>query len=511
MVRVRSLRLFSFALVVAALLTLSGPPSQAATSFTIYGRGWGHGLGMSQWGAKGLADKGWKTNQILNRFYTGTAVGTSTAVKSMRIGLFWERTGATTITGDGRFDLYDNKGALRASGDASETWKVEPLAGQLAVYDPSGAKVFTSPVPVTVRWEPYGTLLKLPQSGYSYKHGRIDFDINSATGKSRAILIIPLEQYLYGLGEMPSSWNAEALKAQAIAGRTYAVEKATRVGQARATCNCGLYASTLDQAYVGVAQEVTSWVNAVNATKDQVATYSGKPIQAYYSASDGGFTENNEYVWGGDAIPYLRGVCDPGDYANGANPRANWRVTMDGDVMGTRLASYKVGSVTKIGVLNPRGVSGRVRSVIDSTHGGWNITGTTGTARISGGTFSSLLGLNSTLISPNITGPIRLRYDALNCKPGIASNNQYAHKDLSGTSRATAQNFSNGRLFDTPGKVFWIWGTILKKYDAVRTNKVDPGLPKTDVYSVSAGRRADFEHGSIIWNKSTNKTTFVRT
>jgi SpoIID/LytB domain protein len=510
------LRIFTTALVIAGFVALAPPPSHAATNFSILGRGWGHGLGMSQWGAKGLADKGWTTAQILKHFYRGTAIGTSTAVKTVRVGLTYEQS-AITMAGNGRFDIYDNTGKLRASGASGQTWKVQPSSSQLVVYNSSGAKVFSSPAPVTVRWEPYGTLLKLPQTGYSYKHGRIDFDINASSGKARAILIIPLEQYLYGLGEMPSSWDADALKAQAIAGRTYAVEKILRLGQNRATCNCGVYASTLDQAYVGVAQEVASWTGAVNATVNQVATYNSKPIQAYYSASDGGYTENNENVWGGSAIAYLRGVCDPGDYANGANPRSNWTFTIDGDEMGQRLlgGGYTVGSVTKISAPNPRGVSGRVLRVIDATRGGWAVTGTTGSARIGGGTFQSLLGMYSTFVMYHVTGPIRLRYDALNCAPGWPVKNQFAWKDVAGTTRGTAQNFANqsGRMFlvSSTGKVWWVWGPILKKYDALRANKIDLGMPTSDVFSISGGKKTTFEHGYIIWNTSTNAVSYRRT
>jgi SpoIID/LytB domain protein len=314
---------------------------------------------------------------------------------------------------------------------------------------------------------------------------------------------------------MPSSWPAEALKVQAIAARTYAAEKVSRLGENRPVCNCGMYASTLDQAYVGAQQEVTNWVNAVNATKGQGVTYQGKLVQAYYSASDGGFSENNENVWGGSPLPYLRGVCDPGDYDGGANPHANWAVPMNGQDVGTALArgGYNVGTVSQVAILPPRGVSGRVRPIIDSTHGGWSVTGTTASARISAGTFQSLLGLQSTMDVYNISGAIRTKYDSMNCLPGQPNGQSYTWRYLNGTIAGSAQDFPTSRLFMNAStkKVYWVWGVILTRYDAERRNGDDLGLPTGDQYGISGGYRANFEHGYITSNTSAGTTHVQKT
>src|SRR5581483_5675792 len=368
-------RLAVTAIVLACAIVPMGAARAGGQVFTLYGRGWGHGLGMSQWGAKGLADKGKTLPQITSLFYKGTSIATQTIPKRIRVGLI-QNQGVIEVSGNGVFDFYDKNGTKRATGQSGETWRIAKVSGTITVADPAGTVWFASPT-IDLRYEEHATLLHMVDTGYTYKHGHIGFELNSASGYMQAVLDVPFEQYLYGLGEMPSSWPAPALRAQAIAGRTYAAEKISRLGQNRQPCDCAVYASTLDQAYVGVEHEVPNWVNAVDATKSQVLTYQGKLIQALYSASDGGFTENNENVWGGSAIPYLRGVCDPGDYNNGANPRANWNVQLDGDQIGDALASggYNVGRVSKLEVLDPRGVSGRVRSVIDPTHGGWRVNG----------------------------------------------------------------------------------------------------------------------------------------
>jgi stage II sporulation protein D len=495
--------------IVAAVVGAGGRAASAVPSFVLYGRGWGHGVGMSQWGAKGLADKQWSFSRILSLFYRGTALQQSTSVKGLRVGLLQEQNNID-LTGNGRFEIYDHNGRLRVAGVNGQTWHVRPAGGQLTVSNPQGVVVFNSAPPVTVRYENFATLLRLPQTGRDYKHGRIDLDINGSTGKARAILLIPIEQYLYGLGEMPASWGNEALKAQVVAARTYAVEKVLRLGQNRSVCNCGVYASTADQVYVGASQEVPRWVSAVDNTPNQILTYQGTAIQAYYSSSDGGMTENNEYVFGGNALPYLRASCDPGDYAAGSNPNANWAVTMDGNQLGQRLAAggYAVGTVQRIDVLPPLGVSGRVRGVIDSTHGGFRIVGSSSTARLSGDRFRSLVGLKSTMNVHRISGNIRLRYDSLNCAPGRPTTETYNWRDGAAKLRGLAQNFTTGRLFlnTSTAKVFWISGPILTRYDSLRSKGTDFGLPTSDVFSISGGRRANFEHGYITWTASNGQT-----
>lgn len=508
-------RCVSLALALLIVLGLGfrlASPAAATKTFTFRGRGWGHAVGMSQWGARGLAERGWLADRILTHYYRGTSRAQVSTPRGIRVGLLQEQT-EIAVTGNGRFDLYDRTGARRASGVSGEMWRIKLASGQISVTRPNGAVAFMSGSPVTVRYEANGTLITMPKTGHSYKHGRVDVDINSSTAKLRAILIVPFEQYLYGLGEMPSSWPTESLKAQAIAGRTYALEKVQRLGQNRPVCNCAVYASTADQAYVGSKQEVSRWVGAVDATKGRVVTYADRPIQAVYSSASGGYTENNEYVWGGGALSYLRGVCDPGDYASGANPHNNWTYTIAGDVFGRRLAAYgyNVGAVERVSYPSPRGVSGRLRAVIDSTHGGVTITGSKGTARVSGSSFRSILGMKSTLVLHHISGDIRNRYDALSCKPGLPTAGEGTWRNLDGTSHGRAQNFTGGRLFlntDTH-KVFWTKGPILARYDALRKKGIDLGLATTDEHAVPDGRRSNFEHGYITWNPQTGTTTFV--
>jgi hypothetical protein len=156
------------------------------------------------------------------------------------------------------------------------------------------------------------------------------------------VVALDLEQYLYGLAEVPSSWPAEALKAQAIIGRSYAVATAHERGGASGTstndtCGCHLRSTTADQAYAGWAKETGSfadeWRAAVNATAGDIlihpqSTYHFDIAKAFYSSSNGGASENVEFVWGGPALPWLRSVTDEWSSNPSINPLARWTVVV---------------------------------------------------------------------------------------------------------------------------------------------------------------------------------------
>jgi SpoIID/LytB domain protein len=137
--------------------------------------------------------------------------------------------------------------------------------------------------------------------------GKITVDV--VDGLLRAIDVVGLEQYLYGVvpAEMPSAWPAEALKAQAVAARSYAL--ATR----RVAAPFDTYADSRSQVYLGVSHESPAATAAIDATKGQVAMYGGKVATTYFFSSSGGETESIADAWGAPALPYLVAVPDPWD------------------------------------------------------------------------------------------------------------------------------------------------------------------------------------------------------
>jgi len=331
-------------------------------------------------------------------------------------------------------------------------------------------------------------MVRVPETDHTYRRGSIEFNTYRACDgcgfRVRLIAVLAPQAYLYGIGEVSSSWPMPALETQAVAARTYAFEKVARLGQHRPVCNCALYATVMDQNYVGWDKEAGAqgdrWVEAVDRTDGLVVTYHGALIQAYYHASSGGFTENNENVWGGSPIPYLRGVCDPGDYTT-ANPVRTWTLSFGEAALTKRLApsTGAIGTVTGFPSA-VRGVSGRIESI--------TVAGTGGQASISGGQLRSALGLRDTRVwvgtDRNVTGDIRTRYDALMCAPGQAAGPQ---KSVPGGRR---QVFARGALYRNAAslRVIWLRGAAYDRYRQLGDAGGPLGIPVAGTRALAAPR-----------------------
>jgi SpoIID/LytB domain protein len=500
MVRRASVAALVASLCVAILSFAPVTTARAADTFTFFGSGWGHGLGMSQWGAYGLALKGWGQDRILTHFYSGTKVARDGSPPGiLRIGLVQGKQRLTLTAMQGPVDLRlgDRQPASTvATIPNGETWTVTQVGGAYRILDASGARVADgvggTGTDLYAVYEPKGSMVRIPQAGHTYNRGWIEFNIANcdATCSMRLILTIAPQPYLYGLAEVPSSWPRPALQAQAAAARTYAFRKVALSGQHRPGCNCALYASSLDQVYAGYDKEGGDmgerWVAAVNATAGQVVTYRGDLIQAFYASSSGGYTENNENVWGGTPIPYLRGVCDPGDYTP-ANPNAVWKVQM-GAAQVTRKLRLHIGRVTGFGS-TVRGISGRIVSIV--------VKGTTGRATIGGDTLRAALGLPDDRVWINrnrqVIGTIRQKYDAIGCRPGLPTSSQ---APVAGGER---QVFQRGTIFAKDGAgAHEVTGAVLLYYQKHGGPGGPLGFPLTDTFRLQNGNsRTRFEHGTV--------------
>ena len=423
------MRFVSRVMGVALILSLlSGSPAFAARTVTITGGGWGHGIGMSQYGAYGRAKRGDSAPQILEHYYTGSNVKAADVPSPLRVGLLEYRSSISATSspftdggGDVVFKVQGTKVAI-ARGGPGANWRVEASStGGMRLYKngqqvrSDGRSVFGDPLhPLVAHYQRFGSLLRINEKGISYAYGKMQFGTfptdRCASGHClRLVISLPMQKYLYGLGEVPFSWPGAALRTQVIAARTYAYEKTLRTGQHRYPCDCAVYDSTLDQVYSGDAKRVPSgqywddWTSAVDDTKDQVILHNGTPIQALYSSSSGGHTENNENVWGGTPLPYLRGVPDAPD-DNPANPNHTWSVDMSFSAFESKLNSvYGVGGVDRFDLVRPFGVSGRVTVVKPDNTGGVRIVGTKKTVRTSGWSIRSALGLRDSLFRVQIT------------------------------------------------------------------------------------------------------------
>jgi len=179
--------------------------------------------------------------------------------------------------------------------------------------------------------------------------GQVEFF--RVTGSDMTVInVMSMEQYLYGVvpNEIESYSNMEALKAQAVAARTYAYLNLTKTSKSNTHLNYGfnLCSDVHCQVYRGMGSENANTNTAVDQTKDMVITYNGQLIEAVYSASSGGRTEDGSNVWTG--APYLKSVEDK--YESGNSPKYNWTLTFTADEISQKLKNYNIGNVTSIEV-----------------------------------------------------------------------------------------------------------------------------------------------------------------
>jgi SpoIID/LytB domain protein len=489
----RRVRLLVASIVVVAVV-MGGSVANAAPGFRFHGSGYGHGIGMSQWGAYGLANKGWSYQHILSHFYSGTrVVHSATLPKRIRVGLTSGRLRIHLTARNGPVRLWlDGPGmTFVAKIPLGQTWTVSSARAvpRYVVRDQTGALVggvmWGGPSrPLFATYSDTGARVSVLEAddlwhqGFTYAYGFLEFDLLGCANRcaERLTIELPFEKYLRGLGEMPSSWPAAALRAQAVSARTFATYKIRQYGR-RSDCDCHLADGAGDQVYVGWNKEVgvdgNRWAGAVVGTAGQIVTYHGSAIQAFYAASDGGYSENVEDVWHGGnpayAIPYLRGVCDPGEYTS-ANPWTDWTRSFTASTVSSRLGPYTggIGTITRFTNVR-RGVSGRIVSAI--------ARGTSGSAFVAGSELRSALGLPDGRVwinsDRNITGAVRSKYDSVMCRPGLPLSSVLA------VSHGSRQLFQRGGIYRNSrvNMTVWLRGTIHDEYLAAGGVGGRLGLP----------------------------------
>jgi stage II sporulation protein D len=316
--------------------TATVPVTSAAQAVLIvFGHGWGHGLGMGQWGAYGYALHGWRHDQILAHYYPGTALG-HTPARTVRVLLASAR--KVTVGSEVPWTVTDATGRQATLDPGELAFKGSlALAAQPALQPPF---TFSAPRPLLV-------------NGATYR-GKL---VVSVDGKLVQVVdVVGLEQYLRGVvpAEVPKEWPAEALQAQAVASRSYAL---ANLEQGRAF---DFYGDTRSQAYAGASGEAPETSAAVAATKGEVVLYHGKVADTLYFSTSGGRTASALDSIGLDA-PYLVPVSDPYDTLS---PYHDWGpVALDA----AKVAKALKLSAPLADLQATPGVSGRVRTVTVSS------------------------------------------------------------------------------------------------------------------------------------------------
>ena len=323
--------------VVAALASIAAGAGQATaappspTSFVLSGGGWGHGVGMSQWGAFGQAKAGRDYRAILDHYYPGTTLGPSpVAVPAKLRVLVADGVASISVASQGAIAVVDAAGA-KAQVDGPLTLGpklVLPVAAGAGTAKPAPLSD-----PVTLRATAGGRLVV---DGKAYRGA---LRVVRAGKKLQLVNVVSLESYLLGVvpGEMPKDWPLAALEAQAVAARTYAIANLV-AGRA-----FDLYSDARSQLYYGANAESPGTTRAVVETRGQVLSYDGAPAETFYFSSSGGKTLSSLDVFGQD-LPYLVSVDDPWDEAS---PNHRWETrVLGGGQLARRLGLQ--GAVTDV-------------------------------------------------------------------------------------------------------------------------------------------------------------------
>jgi len=334
-------RLGVLVVLVSAVAAAGAGAARAGTALIVTGHGWGHGVGMSQWGAYGYAVHGWKYRRILAHYYPGTKMG--------HVG----KTRVRVLLAQGALSITVGCAAPMRVTDGKRLTRMLP-AGTYGV----GPKLVL-PVRRNGRGFSFGHLADV-----ACKHAPLSLDgreyhgtlaLRSRGGSISVVNGLSLETYLRGVvpSESPSHWPLAALEAQAVAARSYAVS------ELRPDSWYDLVPTTADQVYGGVRAERGRSNHAVSATHRQVLTWDGTVARTYYSSSSGGRTESVQDAWPGSApIPYLRSVADPYD---SYSPHHDWGPF---ELSASRLAArLGLGSAVE-SVREQRNRSARAQSVL---------------------------------------------------------------------------------------------------------------------------------------------------
>ena len=408
----------------------------STVSFTFTGSGWGHGVGLSQYGAKGLTELGANfcsdtssctSTEVVDYYFTDTTVknlseinlsspdiatdnnalwvGLARNVKSINLttlpsssppmllicqdglsdvagvqvfltsrgfepgpvdGAFGDKTSNAlknyqASVGIGQSGIIDRETLDKIKSEASLDGSCESEFGPLKISGGATINIIsngsgcyfnghplvnrtTASCNIGVSWSEGGRIRVGPRE---HKHGVLKIRSTNVSSGFHVVLSVNIERYLYGLAEMPSHWNVRALEAQALVGRSYAVYQYLKQNipsqtsdidaglsvSRQAYCWCHIGSTASSQYYYGYLKEIAgpNWVQAVNNTYGKVITYSGgytqsSVVQAFYSSSTGGKTNNNAVGFGSStAWPYLQTVDDPWSIDNRVgNSKAAW-------------------------------------------------------------------------------------------------------------------------------------------------------------------------------------------
>ena len=357
----------------------------SATSIAFKGRGFGHGIGMSQYGAYGGSQSGAMASTILGRYYPGTALADSS--RYIRVLVTADDDGSLAVLAASNLRFLQGSRSISlptsVNGAPVSHWRIEPLASDRRqstlryksgstwrTYQNmtwSGAADFAAP---TMR-------LAMPGGGtVTYRYKLRAAQASSSSTTRQTVNVVHLNDYTRGVvaREVPSSWPEQALRAQSIAARTYGLRSISSGGW------YDICDTTSCQVYGGASAETARTNAAVASTANRVLTYQGFPAFTQFSSSSGGFTNQGSQ-------PYLRPVNDPWD-GTSANPNRSWTQNVSVSTIRARYPSIGTPQRLRVTKRNGHGADGgRVSSL--------QIIGSAGSVTVTGPAARSAFGLKS--------------------------------------------------------------------------------------------------------------------
>lgn len=361
--------LLALLFIFSSLIPTANAVDVPAT-FSFQGSGYGHGVGLSQMGARSMALAGQSSEQIIKYFYKDVEIEQKDDSKILRvnIGHLLASAKISTATKGSQLQIIQGEAGSESILPVSSladsiTFSIIGSTVSPRVTLGKTTQVLTRSRTFTIRWagtrylEGPDTLISVSHSGVTQKlrYGQIQVKAVKSPAGYRIEMTNSVrlaDEYLWGISEMPSFWPVAALEAQAIASRTYALSKA---GIYRSVCDCDLYGSISDQTFLGFAKEIEKkygviWKDIVTRTTGLTITQAGLPITAYFSSSSGGRTELAINAWGSSKA-YTQIVDDPGSLDLILNPRfVTWNREVPQSVIAAAFLLPDVVSLEILGV-----------------------------------------------------------------------------------------------------------------------------------------------------------------
>jgi len=333
----------------------------SSRSITVKGHGYGHGIGMSQYGAEGGARAGKSYDEILAKYYPGTKLSDKSG--SIRVLITADTTASVVIEAGSGITFHQGSKEITLpttiSGKTVERWTIDPWSSDkkksVLRYRVAGTYYTYQSMTWTgdAQFEAGQIRLVLPSGKVQVYRTAVRSAVPKTGSTDRnTVNVLSLENYTRGVvaREMPSSWHAEALKAQSVAARTYGAQAM------RGTGYYDICDTTSCQVYGGVDAERSTTDAAITATKGKILTYDGSPALAQFSSSSGGYTNQG-------SKPYLKPVSDSWDGWSG-NANHSWSISVKASTIEKKYTS--IGTLKSLSITQRNGhgdMGGRVTSI----------------------------------------------------------------------------------------------------------------------------------------------------